>query len=230
MNKNEKKFKVIRFTADQKQYYPASMKKQIWMDHRHVKHTEVDIPLGKSRYGGPVIDLPPGLEHPENLRFAAQIGLSEFSAYDSSGLLPEKGHLFFFSNLIDDTGKVFYVDVPNDQLVRHIYEHEDHFFLGVLVDRIFAEEESLESRFIDEEGEKQWDYFAGSDQSKIFGIYTHCQYSQQEIEAVTFSDKILLLQVGEDGFNDEGVFSVLIERNDLERLNFEDCEFAWGQS
>ena len=77
---------------------------------------------------------------------------------------------------------------------------------------------------------KHWDYFAGSDKSKIFGIYTHCQYRQDEIERITFSDRVLLLQVGENGFNDEGVFSVTIDRIDLKNLNFDNCDFAWGQS
>ena len=43
-------------------------------------------------------------------------------------------------------------------------------------------------------------------------------------------DEILLLQIGENGFNDEGVFSVTIPREDLKKLNFDNCEFAWGQS
>ena len=66
--------------------------------------------------------------------------------------------------------------------------------------------------------------------SKIFGIYTYCQYEQDEIEEITFSDKIILLQIGENGFNDEGVFCVTIPKEDLKKLNFDNCEFAWGQS
>jgi uncharacterized protein YwqG len=77
---------------------------------------------------------------------------------------------------------------------------------------------------------KVWDETAGSEKSKIFGIFTHCQYSQEEIEEIVFSDRVLLLQVGENEFNDEGVFSVLIDINDLRRRIFDNCEFAWGQS
>lgn len=240
MSHLNQKFDIIRFTAGNKQYYPASMKKESWMTDSYIKHTEIEIPLGHSRYGGPVIDLPPGIEHPKGFRFAAQLDLSRFSPFDKTGLLPKTGQLLFFANILNDTGKVFYSDEPNESLVRTIYEHEDNFFLGVLVDQIFADEEVFSDRFREAEGEwemeqanedgKLWDDFAGGDKSKIFGIYTHCQYSQEEIEKITFSDKILLLQIGENGFNDEAVYSVLINRQDLLNRNFDNCEFAWGQS
>ena len=240
MNNLNKKFNIISFTADDKQYYPASMKRQSWMPETYVKHTDIEIPMGQSRYGGPVMDLPVGLDHPEGLRFAGQFDLAQFSPFDKTGLLPKTGQLIFFADILNDTGKVIYADVPNSSLVRTIKEHEDNFFLGVLVDKIFADEESFADRFREAEDEwekehankdgKIWDSFVGSDQSKIFGIYTHCQYGQEAIERITFSDKILLLQVGENGFNDEGVFSVLINREDLINRNFDNCEFAWGQS
>lgn len=240
MDKKKKTFDIISFTAGEKQYYPASMKRESWMPASYVKHTEVEIPLGHSRYGGPVIDLPKGVNHPKNLRFAGQLDLAIFSQFDKSGLLPKTGQLIFFADIINDAGKVIYADVPNDSLVRTINEHEDNFFVGVLVDKVFASTETFEERFrtpqnydnnedTNEEG-KLWDEFAGSDKSKIFGIYTHCQYRQEQIEKIAFSDKVLLLQVGENGFNDEGVFSVLIPRADLERKKFDNCEFAWGQS
>jgi hypothetical protein len=217
MDKYRKKFDIISFTADEKQYYPASMKKSSWMPGTCIKHTKIEIPLGKSRYGGPVIDLPHGIEHPKDLRFAAQLDLAEFSPFDKSGLLPKTGQLIFFADIINDTGKVYYADVPNDKLVRTIHEHEDNFFLGILVDTIFADTETFEENFSDpEDGDvKTWNSFAGSGKSKIFGVYTHCQYGQEKIEEITFSDKVLLLQIGENGFNDEGVFSVLINQQDL---------------
>lgn len=240
MDNLNKKFEIISFTADNKQYYPASWKKESWMSKTYVKHTELKIPLGQSRYGGPIIDLPEGIEHPENLRFAGQLDLAKFSPFDKSGLLPKTGQLIFFADIFNDEGKVIYADVPNESLVRTIKEHEDNFFLGVLVDKIFANTETFKERYreLDEKDEKAeanengklWDYFAGSDKSKIFGIYTHCQYGQKEIEEITFSDKILLLQIGENGFNDDGVFSVIIDRQDLENKKFGNCEFAWGQS
>ena len=210
------------------------------MPDTYVKHTDIEIPIGHSRYGGPVLDLPKSIEHPEGLRFAGQFDLAKFSSFDKTGLLPTTGQLIFFADISNDIGKVIYANVTNNSLIRTIKEHEDNFFLGVLVDKIFSDEEIFSDRFRDAEDQwdkelankegKLWDDFAGSDRSKIFGIYTHCQYGQEEIEQITFSDKILLLQVGENGFNDEGVFSVLIRREDLVNRNFDNCEFAWGQS
>jgi uncharacterized protein YwqG len=240
MDKTKQIFEIISFTADNRQYYPASMKHESWMPENYVKHTEIEIPLGHSRYGGPVVDLPNGTNYPKDLRFAAQLDLSKFSPFDKSGLLPKTGQLIFFADIMNDTGKVIYTDVSNDELVRITKEHEDNFFSGILIDKIYADTETLEERFREPEDEdeeeeanedgKVWDYFLGSDQSKIFGIYTHCQYGQEEIEEITFSDKILLLQIGENGFNDEGIFSVTIPKEDLKRLNFDHCKFAWGQS
>jgi uncharacterized protein YwqG len=240
MDKKKDIFEIISFTADKKKYYPASMKRGSWMSEEYVKHTEIEISLGQSRYGGVVIDLPKGVEHPKDLRFAGQLDLSKFSPFDKSGQLPKKGQLIFFADILNDTGKVFYADVQNESLIRIINEHEDNFFLGILVDKIFTDTETFEEyyrspedddekEFANENG-KIWDNFAGSDKSKIFGIYTNCQYGQDEIKEITFSEKVLLLQIGEGGFNDEGVFSVLIDREDLKNKNFDNCEFVWGQS
>lgn len=210
------------------------------MPDSYVKHTEMQISLGQSRYGGAVLDLPKGLEHPDNLRFVGQFDLSVISPFDKTGLLPKTGQLIFFADILNDSGRVIYADVPNESLIRVIKEHRDNFFLGVLVDKFFSDSETFSSRFREPEGEwekahvnkdgKIWDYFAGIEKSKIFGIYTHCQLGQREIEEITFSNKLLLLQVGENGFNDEGVFSVLIDKDDLKNRNFNNCEFAWGQS
>lgn len=240
MNNTNQEFDIISFTADNKQYYPASMAKENWMPNSYVKHTDIEIPIGHSRYGGPVLDLPKGIEVPEGLRFAAQLDLAKLSPFDKNGLLPKTGQLIFFADILNETGKVIYADVSNDSLIRIINEHEDNFFLGVLIEKFFTDKESFSDRFNEAKDEwdkehankvgKVWDYFAGSDKSKIFGIYTHCQYEQEEIEEITFSDKLMLLQVGENGFNDEGVFSVIIKRQDLIDKNFDNCEFSWGQS
>lgn len=240
--KNNNTFDIIRFTGDKTRYYGASIEMpDILLEAgNYKKHNEVNIPLGHSRYGGPIVDLPTGVEYPKGLFFAAQLDLSKFSPFDKTGLLPKTGQLIFFADIRTDTGKVIFANISNSNLVRHIKEHEDNFFSGMLVDQVFAYTETLSERFRDPEDENEreyvnkggkiWDNFAGSDKSKIFGIYTHCQLGQEEIEAITFSDKILLLQVGENNFNDEGVFSVLIPKKDLKNKIFDNCEFAWGQS
>ncbi|MEI5986023.1 DUF1963 domain-containing protein [Sphingobacterium sp. PU5-4] len=302
MDKRTQKFDIISFTADDREYYPASMGRQNWMSDKNVKQTDIDIALGQSRYGGPVVDLPIGIEYPEGLRFAAQLDLAAFSPFDKTGLLPKKGQLIFFADIRNDIGKVIYADIPNEELIRVTKEHEEDFFSGVLIDQIFADTETFEERYgeeeddyddddfedddddfeedlddeeeldkdeldedeldedelddeeeldeedldeeeldedefddeeeideedeFDDEEELEWNYFAGAERSKIFGIYTNCQLQEEEIEEITFSDKLVLLQVGENGFNDEGVFSVLIPKEDLKNLNFENCEFV----
>lgn len=242
MNNNETVFDIIRFTGDKTLYYGASIELPgiLLEEGNYKKHTDVEIPLGHSRYGGPVVDLPPGVAYPGDLYFAAQLDLSKFSPFDKTGLLPKSGQLIFFADIRTDTGKVIYADIDNKDLVRHVKEHEEDFFSGMLIDQVLADTETLAERFRDPEDEdeeadanedgKLWDYFAGSNKSKIFGIYTHCQLGQEEIEEIAFSDKVVLLQVGENDFNDEGVFSVLIAKKDLENRNFDNCEFAWGQS
>jgi hypothetical protein len=242
MTSNQHTFDIIEFTGQHRQYYGDSIQLPhvLLASGNYVKASEVPIPLGHSRYGGPVVDLPPGVDYPAHLRFAAQLDLACFSPHDKFGLLPKTGQLFFFADIVGETGKVIYADVPNDQLVRVVQEHEDNFFLGVLIDQVFASTETLQSRYRDpddaEEAEdatedgKLWDYFAGSEKSKIFGIYTHCQLEEEDILEILDSNKILLLQIGEGGFNDEGVFSVLVDREDLAKKDFSNCSFAWGQS
>jgi uncharacterized protein YwqG len=239
MDKN-KIYEIISFEADNKRYYPASMEKMSFMGDEYVKHTDIDIPPGKSRYGGPVIDLPKGVEHPAGYRFVAQLDMKEFAPFDKSFLLPHTGHLYIFADIINNTGTIIYADVINGELIRHIVEHEDNFWDGVLIDKIYNATETFTERFVypeDEEDEeylnedgKMWGYFAGSDKSKIFGIYTNCQYEEDEIKNIMDSGKIVLLQVGENGFNDEGVFSVLINNEDLKNKDFSNCEFVWAQS
>lgn len=225
-------FEIITFTADNKFYYPASTEKDSFMDENWVKHTDIKIDLGQSRYGGPVFDLPPNVSPPSGLLFAAQLDLATFSPFDKSGLLPKTGQLIFFTDIRSEAteiGKVIYFDVPNKDLIRHVVEHESDFFSGKLIDKISADTETLNERYEDGEDGKDWDYFAGSKRSKIFGIFTHCQCSEEQIVEQALSNQTVLLQIGENGFNDEGVFTVLIDKDDLKNKNFENCEFFWGQ-
>jgi hypothetical protein len=213
----EEIFNIIRFTADRRSYYPASMKRELFMDENWIPHNEIKIELGQSRYGGPVIDLPENVLIPDNLNFVGQLDLTKFSPFDKSGLLPKSGHFIIFANIRKSIGRVIYADVTNDKLIRHIREHEEDFFSGNLIDQIYMDSETFAA-------------YDGSKKSKIFGIFTHCQYSRNEIEGITRSDKLVLLQIGENGFNDEGVFSVLINKLDLQNRRFDMCEFYWGQS
>ena len=44
MDKMKQNFEIISFTADKRQYYPASMEHESWMPKNYVKHTEIEIP------------------------------------------------------------------------------------------------------------------------------------------------------------------------------------------
>jgi len=256
-------FNIIEIIADAKQYYPNSMKREDWMKNNWVKLEEIDIPLGKSRYGGAIIDLPPNVEIPTNMIFAGQLNLAEISQYDLNNRLPKKGHLLFFMDLKADKGKVFYSEVNTNQLTRYIVEHEDHFFLGVLMQTFKSSQESLKDYYTElDEGDltcwecgenilqcscefegkkehiasldlndegKKWGYFAGYEKSKMFGVYAHCQMSADE-RLKTMNDHIVFLQIGENGFNEEGIFNILIKEEDLKNKNFDNCIIEWAQS
>lgn len=240
--KKDTTFKIISFTPDNIKYFPGNiMEKSSWMDENYVKHTELNIPLGKSRYGGPIIDLPQNLEHPKDLRFVAQLDLQQFSLFDNSGLIPKEGQLFVFADITKKKGKVIYSNSLRKNLNRIIVEHNSHFFLGTLIDKIFSDTESYNERYVapeheefestnlNEEG-KIWDPFAGTQRSKIFGIYTDCQRDEKYIRKITSSEKVILLQIGKNGFNDEGVLTILITKDDLKNRNFDNCEVLWSQS
>ncbi len=132
----DKLYDFINFTAHKNPYFPASMDKEDWMGESWLKHTEIQIPLGHSRYGGCVIDLPKGVDCPTNMKFAGQLDLEKISPFDKTGLLPKKGQLLFFADIKKSIGKVIHSDVENDDLTRVINEHEDNFFLGVLIEVI----------------------------------------------------------------------------------------------
>jgi len=238
----QQEFDIISLVANSQRYYPASSKLESWMKGHYIPHNEIEIPLGASRIGGPIIDLPTSIKHPSNMEFTAQLDLNEISKYDKLNLLPSSGQLFFFSNTFADKGIVIYSDVPNKSLKRHIKEHENNFWDGYLIASIVAEKEHLSNRysnrFVRENDKSQylnnkgqaWDYFAGSNQNKIYGVMTHCQFEREFVLDYLYSDNVLLLQIGENGFNDDGVLTVMINRNDLEERKFENCEFYWGQS
>lgn len=74
-----------------------------------------------------------------------------------------------------------------------------------------------------------WEAQEDNLKSKLFGIYSNEQMHYSELEEVTFSDKIVLLQlVG--NYNEDGVFSVLINKTDLENENFERCEVHFSST
>lgn len=228
---DEAQFEIIRFTPSEARYYPKSVELGILAGTKgYIDHTRMEIDMGASRVGGPLIDFPQGERLPKNLQFAALLELGEFSRHDPMNLLPKSGFLYFFIGGYGDKGKVLYFDVKRDGLERVTREHDKWLWDGCLVKDIFRDTESFDSRYFEDPDEGiVWDYFAGSEYSKIYGIYTHCQKDESEIRKITGSSAVLLLQLGED-FTEEGVWSVLIKRSDLIRCRFGRCEFEWGQS
>lgn len=285
-------FDIVSIEADDRRYFPTQKHiddfKEYWskkeMKTKFV-YSDMEIPLGHSRYGGCVIDLPKNkpfpiareeYDHPtyqiakdgfeaNYTRFVAQFDMAKVGPLDKTGLLPKTGQLYFFTDIYNETGRVCYVDVPTDELERVIVKHDDNFFEGCLVKGFACQKESFEdlTRPLDEEagetecgecGEdfricgcnyeynefqvedltpdgKVWDLWKGANQSKFFGIFTELQTNSiQELADMTFSDEVLLLQVGENGFNEEGVFYISIPKKDLEALNFDNCRFRWSQT
>lgn len=258
-----KTFDIIELIADNKRYYPNSMKREWWMGDNWVQTKDINIPLGQSRYGGCVIDLPDGIKIPDDMRFAGQLDLAIVSQFDVSNRLPKTGQLLFFANIIEGTGKVIYCDVPNNQLKRITACHDDNFFSGVLIKEFETSQEKLVDYYksldegelecwgcdeniltcecqseekqnhiisleLNDEG-KSWGYFEGYEKSKFFGVYANCQSTANERLKI-MDDYIVLFQIGENGFNDEGVFNVLITEEDLNNHNFDNCELEWVQS
>ena len=86
----------------------------------------------------------------------------------------------------------------------------------------YSREEIIDRKFICDDTQNL-------ERSKIFGVFADIQLREQEIEAITFSDEVVLFQVGED-INDEGIFSVLINRDDLKHKNISNCRFRWSQT
>lgn len=267
-------FNIIEFDSVNKginRYIPIGLESsELWkdlveLDQFHSLMQE-KMPIGKSRYGGCIVDFPKTLVYPEDkdLAFMGQIDLSEFKNFDKNNLLPSKGQIYFFMNHHTDSGKVIFFNGENAELTRKYLKDEDTYWgtLEILTN-IRAATEKWQENYIKLEKEELkctvcgeqifldcncdnlgmlpyerydiierkyvWDFFAMTFKSKVFGIYTDVQLGEDEIEEITFSDKILLFQIGEN-INEEGVFSVLIDKHDLINRNFENCQFRWSQT
>lgn len=218
-----------------KKYFPEYTVEKLRENDRkeYDNYKEINIPLGASRIGGPVVDLPEDINYPEEYYFMAQLNCSELKKYDELNLLPPKGFLYFFVKNDGDTGIVLYSPKDTNDLKRVVKEHLDWYFSGCLIGSIKPEIETIESRYITEDGEKMWDSFAGTEMTKIYGMYTNCQASEDEtikkLNELNRNNSVLLLQIGSD-FLGEGTHCVYIDKNDLEKLDFSRCIFEYSQS
>lgn len=224
-------YEIIRFSPSGVNYKPKSLELD-FLDESFVNYDEVEIPMGKSRIGGPVVDLPKDIEYPEGMYLAAQLNFEEISKLDDDNIYPSKGYLYVF---VDDylNGQVLYSDCKTSQLHREIREHDSQFFFGMLVDKFYKDTETLEEKYSAEWADKGedlgWDYFSGFEKSKLGGMYNDCQMEKEEVYYIMSGSKVLLLQIGED-FTDEGILNVLIDEEDLKNRRFDQCTVEWSQS
>ncbi len=263
-----KEFSFIQFSAGQhyvqEEFVKHNKDSLMYAPHIH-DYKRIEIPIGISRIGGPLVDLPDSIDYPEDMVFVAQLDLEKFSAHDKSSLLPKTGQLYFFWNSKYQKNSngyynhVFYMDVKKDSLQRVTKEHIDSFYSGVLIDQVFSSSETLAQRYTEDDEDdiaeyiddgdteylyngKAWNEADAEQVSKMFGIYTHCQYDPNDIAKIAYSEKVLLLQIGggfeyddqdeiiKTGFIEEGVLLVLISKEDLKNRNFKNCEFEWAKT
>ncbi len=218
-----------------KKYYPEyTIETLREMDKKEYdNYLDRDIPIGASRIGGPIVDLPDDIKYPEDYYFAAQLNCEELKPYDELNLLPQKGFIYFFTRHPGDDGIVLYSQKEAKYLKRVIKEHLGWNFYGCLIGNISSEIESIDSRYEIDNGERVWDFFAGTNITKIYGLYTNCQSNEEETKNKIYelekSDLVLLLQIGSD-FIGEGTHTVYINKKDLQDLNFSRCIFVYNQS
>jgi len=186
--------------------------------------------LGLSRVGGGVVDLPPGVDFPANHTFVAQLDMAVFSQHDPLDLLPKRGQIYVFISDEDGPGIVFYSDVENNQLVRTGRWCSGWFCQGMDIKNIRSSTETLESRYrLEEDGTREWDYFAGGRRSKIFGLFTSCHWDEDYVLQLVREEEVVLLQIGED-YTGEGVCTVFMSLEDLKKRDFSRVIVCWNQS
>jgi uncharacterized protein YwqG len=193
------------------------------------------MPLGQSRIGGPIIDLPEGFEHPPGLFFIAQLDLAWLAPCAASEILLPANHgfLYFFYNTFvakrerSEVGRVHYFPGTAQQLHRTVREHDDWFCAGMALVGWSEEDEVLEDRF---QPDGDWDSFSGMDKTKIGGYPSNPQWYEEDVaQTLAANSKQLLLQIGED-VTGEGCLCCFVDAVDLRQKCFDSCEFVWGQT
>ena len=225
-------FQIIEYLADDVVFYPRSFPPLCKDFHgrRQIAHVDFEVPVGRCRIGGPLVDFPAGKALPEDMYFVALLDLRKVAPFDPHTLLPQGGFLIFFLGSDGDSGLTIYVDGDESTLERHVVEHDSWFYDGCLIKESRKSEEDWIDRYeIDEDDKEVWDHFGGFELTKTYGIYSDCQRDEAWVREITSSSKVLLLQVG-TRFTIEGVWNVLIEEEDLRLRRFDRCTYAWSQS
>lgn len=187
-----------------------------------------DIPLGQSRIGGPIIDLPEGFEHPDDLFFVAQLDLAWLAPCAARETLLPADHGFLYFFMSDSVvAQVHYFPGTAQELRRTVREHDDWFCDGITLSGWSEEDEVLAERF---QPNGDWDHFAGMEKTKIGGFPSNPQWHEEDVALALADDrKQLLLQVGED-VTQEGCLCYFIDAVDLHQKRFDRCKAVWGQT
>lgn len=199
-----------------------------------------NIPLGKTRIGGHCLDIPPDFEYPGDC-FMGQLNFKELSALDAEGILPKSGFLYLFIDILHRGGKALYFDCAASDLERVSIYNEEHTFLwqngtfemGMLIDKCTNKDETLNDYYNTEDAAEElseefsWNNQAALEYTKVLGLYNNPSLSPDELMKIWSSNKIVLLQIGED-YSPNGIFNVLIDKEDLLNLNFNKVEIQWA--
>ena len=204
-----------------------------WMcefDDSYSPYSSEMIPLGASRVGGHVFDYPTSFDIPGDATCVAQLNLKDIShaVADSDQALPNVGHLYFFTigqQRSEIVCRVIHTD--HDSTPERVVG--DGTFAGRVVTGLNVDEESWDSRFIeDETGGRSWNPFAGDRHSKLFGFPTNCQWTAEDVTEAMKS-RTLLLQIGAD-ITPEGTVLFMIDTAALNRADFSNVEMLFGMS
>jgi uncharacterized protein YwqG len=204
--------------------------KTIESQNMYVNYETLNIPIGATIIGGPIVDLPNDISYPKDMYFLAQLNCKDLKKNDIKNLLPNTGYIFIFVKKYGEEGIVYYSPKEASQLKRYEKGHKECFFSGRLIKESYNDTETLAERFAIEEEGVFWDPFLAGALTKIYGAYTNSQmYEEEVINKIEELDKnrmIVLLQVGSD--ISYGVQNVLIHEDDLKALDFSKCIFDYS--
>ncbi|MBH1972078.1 DUF1963 domain-containing protein [Moraxellaceae bacterium AER2_44_116] len=253
----QEKYEVIKLRLSEKSYMPTFhdeyyeyLAKKFRTTVKELKsgfskqkdyYKSLTIPMGKSRIGGSVVDLPPNIEYPHDTCLVAQLNCEEISKYDKLKLLPTKGFIYVFIKNMDIegvSGIVIYSDADVSQLERVIKNESFWFGTGQLIEGCENLTESFEQRFINEDGEFELGCNTVEDMTRVYGMYTYGVYeglwldSEPEVREIVENknNMILLLEIANDCPEVDGSYSVYINENDLLNRDFSKCIFVHSQS
>ena len=190
------------------------------------KYIENEISVGASKlFGSP--DIFEGFEWPSievdgeeyDLSFIGQINLKDVAKYDTEGLLPKKGMLYFFIDVDTLEPRVIYAKSLENCRLEIIDDINDHF-----EEEVFGETDGYELVFEDdlEDG-----HYVFGDVNPDLDLETDTDIDGYvtllEIDFLSLPHDNML-RFGELGISD-GRYIFLIKEDDLKKLKFSKVKF-----